>query len=334
MKYSVNPGNRLVVELPSGLSTRSVLLPGYFELSPAQTLRYQMIEIPGVLKENGWVSPNQTLEFSGTWRLDKQHRLVFQLEETGEELVLGAGFVSKEAYKLVFSVTTRRSGGASTTRLFKFQGHWQTDAQNRIAFALSYRDSFRGRLVFEGRWKALTNHEIVYRYLEEQLKRGRKRLQTLRFQGVWQIAEQGFLEYRVEGRSDSVFRFRAEFLRMESSGKNSQILFRIGIEVANQLRRQFQTIRLVGSWRVRGPLEIGFETKYASGRVEEIRLSAGYKWTGRGKIDVELFRKDGEPLGIQGTMMTKLLGGKADLFLHARASEREQAVESGIQMKW
>ncbi|GEM_PF-2835313 len=326
--YSVNNRNQLVFN-------NSVVVPGVFELGEDQRLRYRMISVPEELKISGIEFPDNSIEFKGVWSLDSRHRLHYRIAESEDELILRASFADQKAYRLVFSVTTPDPSGNQATRLFQFEGRWDADAKNRIQFLLSYRDSNLGRFVFVGGWKAGKNHEIVYRFTEEELKSGRKRVQTIIFRGVWQISERGYLNYLVEGKSDSSLRFRAEFVGMgKVRGKRSELVFRIGIEIEGKVRPLREIVRIYGEWRVAGPLELGFEVVYASGQPDEIKLKAAYEFVGRGKIDLELFNESGEGLGIQITVLTKIFGDKADLFLRARATEKEQSAEGGVKIKW
>lgn len=289
--YSVNDRNQLLLKRSAG--SDPVVIPGSFELTP-------------------------------------NHAILFRVKDSKEEFVFKSSFVSASANKLVFSITIPNPDGSQSTKIFAFEGQWQADESNRLIFDLSYRDADRGRFVFSGNWKIGRNHEIIYRYTSEVLKAGRKKAHTIILKGSWQLFEEGFLTYLVEGSSDSQFRFRAEFIKGPSPLSTKRLVplqFRIGAEVTKK-------ITIFGRWKVLGPLELGFEITYEGRRVEVIKLLAEYEVVGKGMIDLELLNGRREGLGIQITVSTSVFGDRAELFLRAKAAEKEQAVEGGVKIPW
>jgi len=333
-KYSVNRQNQLMVRLWDS-AQRPVEIPGSFELTENHSLRYRFNPLPKNLIDLGFGPDLEEIVFTGKWYLGSDHTLRFRIQDSAEELVFRSSFVSANADRLVFSITTLNPSGAQSTRLFKFEGNWQADEKNRLTFILSYRESDRDRFVFEGRWRIGRKYEIIYRYVAEEIKTGRKRIESIILKGFWNLDQRGYLDFLVEGSSNSQFRFKAEYLGYRSLRRRfSELKFRVGIEIRGSAKEIYETIKIFGRWKVRAPLELGFEVTYENERVEEIKFLASYEFVGKDMIDLELFNSNREGLGIQATVLTKVFGDRANLFLKVKATEKEKMIEGGVNIKW
>ncbi|MBI4971587.1 MAG: hypothetical protein HZC17_07100 [Candidatus Omnitrophica bacterium] len=110
--------------------------------------------------------------------------------------------------------------------------------------------------------------------------------------------------------------------------------FRVSIRISGTSETIFQKITLSGRLKARGPLELGFEIAYERGRIEEIKLLAECAAGTKGMINLELLSSQKEGLGIQLTVFEKIFGDRSDLFLRARVTEHEKAVEGGVKVAW
>lgn len=269
------------------------------------------------------------------WSLGPDHTLRLRLENSSKEIVLRSGLVSASAHQLVFSVTSRQPSGSSSTRIFQFQGRWQADEKNRLTFVLTGRKSDRGRLVFQGVWELGRRYEILYRYEAEALARGVKKLQTLALRGLWKIQEKGSLLFLVEGKDNSSFRFRAEFVSSAFERRaRGRLRFRIGIGVSGSRRAGVQTLEFSGRWKILPRLALGFELDYGGSRVDEMRFQIQYQIGEKGKIELELLNQKKEGLGIQTALSKKFFNDRAEFFLRGRAMAKEKALEGGVRIPW
>ncbi len=218
ISYEVDPYNRLVVRRSARDSAGARYrhkVEGTFVLGRKNTLIYQ------ARKSSGWPSPQQ-LRFSGNWRLDNDHNLVFVLDKwnnqvRGDRLVIKGGVIDAEERSLVFQVSTRDSDGSTHFYILTLSGSWQADPHNRLTFSAEREKGKTDLLTFEGAWEVDRANRLVYRYARRSLRRKEERFQAIEFRGRWQITGAHTISYCLskEARAGSKFDFKVGAARAE-----------------------------------------------------------------------------------------------------------------------
>jgi hypothetical protein len=180
-KYSIDSSGRLNIQRKH----ERVVCEGNFNIDAKNRLIYLLNE-PDAWKRKYGLGPEA--RFEGRWRLDDEHNLEFVLGRKKEgsagqgSLKLKGNIVSVDKDTLAFEIHSCDRGGNSHIRLIKLSGCWQADEANRLSFSVSGQPDV---LTLNGAWQVNKNQQITYKYESA----GRKIVQTLVFEGFWDIDE-------------------------------------------------------------------------------------------------------------------------------------------------
>lgn len=269
---------------------------------------------------------------NGVWELTPNHQIRYKSENTHEELQFKGSLVAAEPEALVFSVRRKQSDHKSSLNLFKLTGKWKLNLRNQIVFDVTRRNGETDSLTFKGGWQVGPNHEIVYSYNEESLKRKTKVARELVFSGFWDISEKHRLTYFVGGSTESVFRIRGAFQTHSILAKKGEIRYQAGLEVNG--RRQSREIILFGKWLVSRNLALSFEIEYPRHEKRTITFGGQYALTEKSEISVELKSRDGKPLALELILTKDIFGKDGQAFARLISSLEETRLEAGMRVAW
>ncbi len=268
----------------------------------------------------------------GEWQLTKRHQLQYRRRGMEEEIAFTGELVAAKPTALVFRAVERSSDGDLVSRHISLRGRWEADAQNRLTFLVQREQSQEDRLVFEGGWEVAGGQEILYRYAATELKTKRRRIQTIRFQGYWDIDGQNRLVYLLDRSSDSEFRFRGAFQTASILAKEGAVRYQVGVEVDG--KKRLQTITLFGKCKLSRDLSLEFQVPYRDGTVRALSFGAAYAVNSQTEISAQLTTQRGEPLGVEVILSRKFLKGSGEAFVRLRKSLEETALEGGFRFRW
>ncbi len=284
---------------------------------------------------------NQEHKFNitGTWEIDKNHDLIFHVDETfsprlGRQIAFQGEFLKAEAGELDFTYQVRTNDGKLQLRTLRFFGKWEADSNNRLTLTLTHSQGTTRALTFNGAWKINKRHEIVYSYRKQQLKTKTKITKQLMFRGQWDFASNRSVSYVLEGDSDQAFRFRLAFATPIILAKQNEIRFQIGIELSGEPAPTVRNIILFGKWKLKHDLSLAFEVEYRDQVWHEIRFQAQYRLTPRTEIEAELFAKNQDDMGVSLTLSRSFLSDDGEAFLTLKKSLQEGSFEAGASVRF
>lgn len=272
-------------------------------------------------------------EVSGAWRLDDRNRLIFTSTRDSKVCELEAALVAAEAESLVVSVTEKNQKGNSETRIVKLEGAWKLDASNQLKFELKRQFGKNRVLAFRGIWEIGEANQLVYTYRVRYLKTKTARLETLTFNGYFDLFENNRLVYLIEGDSERAFRFRGAFQTQSLLAKKGELRYQLGAEVSWK-KGKAQILTLFGIWKLSNKLELEFELEYKEGEKRTLKFGAEFSIHDATSISANLVSKAGDPLGIEIILTHDFLKNHAQAFLRLKKSLRESAVEAGVTIPW
>lgn len=334
IRYEIDPFNRLVWQ-ESGKDTlfpefRRVI-DGRFKIDKKNELVYN-IKTP--LKGSPNV-PSQ-VRFKGSWSLNEDHRLVFNVDRkerqlASDKVVIDSQIIDAKGDYVLFSVSTQNDKGKRSTYGLKLDGSWKADEHNRLNFQIARDHGKYDELTFGAGWEINKNHEIIYRYETKSGANKKSSVSTLVLKGRWNITERDRVAYEVSGGAGSTLDFRANYAKFEGNF----IKYEIGAGYLGDSYLAPRVITLFGKWRLRRNAGIEFDVKYSGGKVEAITFGAEAALkdvnTVSFKLRNDINKKD---LGVQITLTRKLLGGDGELFAKAISSKKEKAVYIGAGVRW
>ncbi|MBM3255815.1 MAG: hypothetical protein FJZ08_05895, partial [Candidatus Omnitrophica bacterium] len=243
IRYEVDPHNRLIAarsKKESVLNKYREVLEGRFSIDKHNSLIYH-------LKRSRDFELPQQIKFQGRWSLNSQHDLVLTLDKwnnqcQGDKLIISGNIISAKADELVFSAMTRDSRGKGQIYLLKLSGFWQADVYNRLSFNIEKEEGPAERLTLECAWEVDRSNKLVYNYTKQGLKRKDKLIQSIAFQGYWDVINKHRISYIISRELNSRLDFKASF---EKPLKNS-LQYQIGIGINNKKT----PLKIFGSWRV------------------------------------------------------------------------------------
>ena len=214
---------------------------GRWELTPNHELRYRSLDKDEEIKFKGSliaaepdalvisVTGRQTdqkvvtriVKLAGTWRLDPQNRIVFEVEkENGKNDVLtftGAWRTGKSP-ELVYSyrqteLVTKRKTRRKVVRDLVFRGWWDISERDRLTYWLGAdsNSAFRFRGAFQTRSILAKQNQIRYQAGAELA--GRHKTRTLLLFGKWKVSHELDLSFEMkyaDGRRRSIL-FQGEY---------------------------------------------------------------------------------------------------------------------------
>ena len=332
IKYEIDPYNRLVaIDESLSLPKQRRVIEGLFAMGRDNSLEYR-IKSPAGSSEN---IPYQ-VKLRGSWSLTANHDLRFSIDKSaggasGDALTIAGDIIDAKRDALLFSVTTKRGEGMSTTYVLEVAGHWQSDRNNRLSFRVKRAKDRYDTLLFEAGWELDQNNEIIYRYEKSQLRRRLKVLRCLTLHGQWNIGGNGVLAYEMDAKSNSTLRFKAS---LGICGQD-YIKYEVGIVLASRLRPVKRTITLFGAWRLKRGSALFFDVECSDGTIYSISFSAEARLTPRDTISFKLKDEFGRnDLGMRFELNHALLEGDGNAFLRVMRLRGESAVFIGAGLRW
>ena len=284
----------------------------------------------------GSAGREQVFNLDGTWRLTPDHALALTLHGAGREdrrsLYLNGAVVRATHDTLVFALRRRESDETRASQRLTLSGRWQADARNRLTFLLEQAEGEEDRLTLQGGWEVGPHHELAYRYERRLTPRGALQVQSLLFEGAWDIAGTDRLVFRMRGSSDATFEFTARLQTPSLIARDGRLVYEVGIGMAGGATRR-QQVTLFGAWKVNRDLSVSFEVPYAGGRVEAIRLTGTFALGARNQVVAALSSRQGEALGLT-VVFTRELFPDARLFLRVQHDAEERSVIGGVQVRF
>lgn len=270
---------------------------------------------------------------SGKWELNKKHQLVYRTSgRTKETLTVTGTILDIGPAGLTAEITQKRHESKKTGRIIRLKGQWRLDAGNRIRFEIDRTQSSSDTLRFKNTWTVNRHHEVVYTYLEEQLKTKRNITRTLTFKGHWDIGEKNQLTYYLQRNDRSYFRVRGAFQTGSLQAKKGEIRYQFGIEVERRVRAQ--KIVLFGKWKYSKKYGLHFEMQYRDGRRKQIRFGGLYNFNSRSRVEVNLLSVSGAKLGTELILTRAFLKTGGEAFVRLFRSEAERGIEGGVNFRW
>ena len=289
-------------------SAKNKLLPvnGKFSVDKNNNLAYLVVESKAWHRQH---KIPERIEFKGNWRLNSNHDLVLNIQDTGrkpgkEKLVLKGKILDCQKNYLLFQIKTKTSGTKESISFLKLKGFWQSDKFNRLTFEITKKEN-PDTLAFKGLWSVNKKQKITYLYQKANLTTKKKISQKLTFDGFWQISEKNRLKYLLAGSKSSLFDFKAYLQSNNLYPKKGVIKYRIGIGAKEQ--KQERIISLYGEWKFSRKLGLTFEMNYGGGQINRIQFASTVNLNKENKIIFTLKDKNNKPLGITITF-------KRDLF--------------------
>lgn len=275
---------------------------------------------------------DETETLKGHWDLNRNHEVIYQKTRKAESAALKASLIAAEPDTLVVALTGKKSAHRVVTTLLKLTGAWRLDEKNRITFEVEKESGKKDVLTFQGVWHVNRQHQVVYTYERQALKRKTKKLETLVFKGTWDLTDDHELTYTLGVDSESHFRFRGTFETKSLSAKAGEIRYQVGVEVKGKER--IRTIALFGKWKLSRDLGLGFEIEYEDGIRKAIAFQGEYRLTENLEAAVELKSRAGKPLGLELTLTKEFLDNKGRAFVRLKKTFEESALEAGVTLPW
>ncbi|MBI4845157.1 MAG: hypothetical protein HY810_01565 [Candidatus Omnitrophica bacterium] len=338
--YEIDPYNRLIINRAgkeSGLSRFRQVLDGRFKVDENNTISY-LIKAP---TPQGMEMPYQ-VKLEGKWTLDKDHNLCIELNKWGREilgdkLTLQADIIGTAKNSIAFSLTTHTKDNTESIYILELKGAWSADKNNRLTFRVQKEKGCTDILTFRGAWEinpatgrngGAGNHQIIYQYEKARLITKKKQINTLIFQGYWDIKDKGRISYVLDARSDSVFNFKA------SAGifKDKYIKYEVGI--GGGKAQAMRTLTLFGKWKIKKNIGLMFEVEYENKEIHSITFGAEAKLTSKDSISFELKNERNKNISAQVQLSREILDGEGLAFLRFLKSKDESVVTIGAGLRW
>jgi hypothetical protein len=331
-RYSLNNNNQLVTIIsPAG---EQIVADGELFVDNNGSLTYLVKEKEDWRVQYGF---RRVINFKGKWRLSANHDLEFVLSQTdyqyqGDILAIKSRIISADNDELVFGITAVNKRGLAQVKTLKLSGAWQADALNRINFVIERKDS-PDTLVFKNIWSINKNQQIEYKYEKVNLKTKTKALQTITFEGFWQIAQAKRLRYIFSRGNKSVFDFRVQFESPNLYPKNKTIKYRIGIGFAQRSPVGKRMISLYGTWKFDRKLGVLFEIEYGAGKIQSMAFGYKVTFSSKNELTLALRNNRGEPLGISLTLTHKFLkNAGAEAFIALAVTREKPTFRAGLRI--
>lgn len=279
---------------------------------------------------NQLIEENQRLK--GRWELSPNHELRYKSRDLDEEIAFRGSLLAAEPDALVVSYAQSQSDQKVVRRLAGLAGAWRLDPKNRIVFEVEKEDGKKDTLTFQGTWQVGKSNELIYRYIQQDLKTRRKLTRELTFKGFWDISDKNRLAYWLGAGSNGVFRFRGAFQTGSILAKKGEIRYQAGVEVNG--RHKIQDIILFGKWKLSRNLDLSFEIEYEDGKKKVITFGGEYALDGNHRVMVNLKNQDRRPLGLELILTKDFFNKDGEAFLRLLKSLKESRIEAGLKFQW
>ncbi|MDD5129510.1 MAG: hypothetical protein PHS66_00435 [Candidatus Omnitrophica bacterium] len=233
-------------------------------------------------------------------------------------------FIAVESNSLVIeTIQTESLSHRERLRILKLKGTWRANDYNELCFEAAAHKGPPKTYTFKGNWKLNKNQQIEYTSDDG--------LDTLVFNGYWQMPSAKRLVYFLEGSSTSRFEFKAQLESPTLFPKEGQIRYRLGIGIRkSRLTGPAPIVILYGEWKFGRNLELNFRMDYGQDRVKVLDFGATVTF-GRNQVIFALRNQLNQPLGITITMTHKFLKTlDAQAFMRLSSRRNQQGVEGGI----
>ncbi len=200
----------------------------------------------------------KSLRLKGSWRLDEQHQLSYQVEGKGFEslprmLKFQTDLVSLDHNALGVLITHSSKGFAEQTVVFQLKGQWIVDRYNRLRFKVKRMKGSSDRLRFDGHWDLNQEHHIVYTAQQTATREKQK----LVLKGQWKMLDDRYLAYYFQlGKHDPLI-IRAYLQTRHIRSKKDHIRYRWGVGF-HKSKRSYRKISFWGLWKVSHDLDVQF----------------------------------------------------------------------------
>ena len=323
-KFSIDKNNQLLIKSPK---SKIPLKPkGEFAINKNNQLEYYLNE--PIAWRKLYDLPSKIV-FVGSWALNENHDLELRLNVTrnqlGKEIIVLKGeIISAEQGKFVFEIA-----GEGYVKIVKFSGIWQADDKNRIIFKVQ-KKILPDTLIFGLAWQVNQNQKIEYVYEKTNLKTKTKTIQSLIFEGFWNICPNHKITYSILGSSTSKFEFRAYLENPNLYPTKNIIKYRLGIGVKDSTNKDSRVISLYGQWKFSRNLGLIFSMDYGDGVIKEIEFGAEVSFN-LNSIIFSLKDRVGEPLGITLTMTHKFINSlDPAAFIRLKSFQKRFEIEAGL----
>jgi hypothetical protein len=307
---------------------------GEFSVDSANRLRFAPDE-PGPWRRR--VSASGRITFEGDWRLDDNHDLVFAVSKDNAgaaagKLTMKGTLLAAETDALVFEVASLNQDGLLHVQLLKIAGTWFADSSNRLCFSVRHS---KESLALKADWQLNKDQHIVYRY--EKFDRLRKDtiVESLTFEGHWQLGDSRVLTYSLGSSDVSTFEFRAQIETPTIYPKQGVIKYRLGLGLRQLRRRREKILCLYGAWKISRALRVTFSMDYGQGIIRTYEFASDMIFSRRDAITFVLKNGRGQGVGIQVIFthrFIKQLGG--EIFLRLEARRDRLGAYAGVQIPW
>jgi len=279
---------------------------------------------------NQLIEENQRLK--GRWELSPNHEVRYRSRDLDEEITFRGSLIAVEPDALMVSFTQGQTDQKVVRRIAALTGAWRLDSKNRIVFEAEKEGGKKDTLTFQGAWQVGKSNELVYRYIQQDLKTRRKLTRELTFKGFWGISDKSGLAYWLGTGSNGAFRFRGAFQTGSILAKRGEIRYQAGIEVNG--RHKIREIILFGKWKLSRNLDLSFEIEYEDGKKKAIAFGGEYALDGNHRIMVNLKSQEKKPLGLELILTKDFFNKDGEAFVRFLKSVKESRIEAGLKFRW
>lgn len=267
---------------------------------------------------------SHSLKISGIWRLDKNCNLVFDVDESCNDVFgQSIGFSAKIEHAakdyLEVSLLKRTTPGLRNVSSVKFKGRWKVDNYNNFIFQVQ-RTSGYDELIFGNNWQITKENQVVFFYKRKFLKK--EIINSFILEGEWKLGVD-IIIFSIENEKDSELKFRLALSKKQVIFKKEKIDFTVGVE-----KSSLKSFSVFGKWKHdKDTLEFitNFGQKKTSWIFRVKRIFSGGK-----DLSFELINTKGKPLGVE-LILSKKVFQDANIFIKARRGE-ENRIEAGFSM--
>ncbi|MFA4888632.1 MAG: hypothetical protein WC628_03530 [Candidatus Omnitrophota bacterium] len=334
-RYSINSDNQLVIS--TGLGRKPILCRGRFSVDKKNSLIYLVNEPPAWRRI--YSLPGKIV-FFGNWSLDANHDLELRLEQNnaqhrGDLLTLKGNIISVDRGALAFEIRQASTGQQPDSQeasfcILKLSVTWLADTANRLCFIVNKPSP--DIISLRGSWQVNKNQEIVYNYERRDLLRKVKEINTLTFEGFWEINSANRLSYIFKYSPDSKFEFCAFLESPSIYPQTGKIKYRIGAGIRESGAKE-KIISLYGVWKFSRNLGLNFQMDYGKGEVREISFGTEVKFNRANQIVFALNNESGEPLGISLIFTHRFLKAlDAQAFLRLKQLQGSASVDFAVRI--
>ncbi|MCK4859572.1 MAG: hypothetical protein KAS87_03320 [Candidatus Omnitrophica bacterium] len=270
------------------------------------------------------------LEFQGKWALDADYNLFLRLQKQSgiekDRLALKGKIITCAEDRLIFQIKSKQPSGKQGFSSLKLKGIWRADRFNRLVFEVKKRDK-PDILTFKECWEINRQQKLIYVHERTNLKTRTKSVNTLVFNGFWQVSEKNRLRYILSERKGSLFDFRVQAESSNLYPQKGIIKYRMG--VGFKKGRKEKVVSLYGTWKFSRRGSLFFEMDYGQNQIRKMQFAANVNLSKKDRIIFGLRDKHNKSLGMTLTFKRALLP-KKDLEYFVRLKKQGESADIGI----